>query len=62
MHGLRTSRLIALFVLGGIAINYPLLALFSRSQTLFGIPMLYVYLFGVWLGFIVLLAFASRSR
>lgn len=50
------ERLIALFLLGNVLFNYPVLALFNRPDTVFGIPVLYAYVFGAWALFIVLLA------
>jgi len=47
------ERLIVLPVLGVIALNYPLLSLFSLGKLLFGVPVLYLYLFTVWLLFIL---------
>ncbi|HET9596093.1 MAG TPA: hypothetical protein VFP65_10955 [Anaeromyxobacteraceae bacterium] len=43
------QRLTALFVLGCVLLNYPVLSLFSRPVEVAGIPLLYAYLFGVWL-------------
>lgn len=54
----QSERLVALFVLGSLVLTYPLLALFNRSGTVFGIPMLYVYLFGAWAALIALMALA----
>ncbi|WP_054684588.1 hypothetical protein [Rhodothermus marinus] len=42
------ARLVALFVLGLLLMNFPLLSLFSRERLLLGMPVLYVYLYGVW--------------
>jgi len=42
------QRLVALFVLGCLLFSYPLLSLFNTGGTLWGIPLLYVYLFGAW--------------
>ncbi len=42
------ARLVALFVLGLLLMNFPLLSLFSREQLVLGMPVLYVYLYGVW--------------
>ena len=50
------ERLIVLPLVGVIALNYPLLSLFSRVKLLFGVPMLYLYLFAVWLLFILCVA------
>lgn len=50
------ERLIALFFLGVLVLNYPLLHLFGSPSLWLGIPVLYLYLFTCWLVFIVLLA------
>ncbi len=52
------QRLAALFLLGCLLFNYPLLALFNRDIEVLGIPLLYAYVFGAWLALIVLMALA----
>ncbi|HHO47264.1 MAG TPA: hypothetical protein ENN06_02225 [Desulfobacteraceae bacterium] len=52
-HG---ARLIALAAVGFLALNYPLLSLFSKIRLLFGIPVLYIYIFAVWYLFIICVA------
>ncbi len=52
----RRERLIALAFVAFLAFNYPLVAIFARDQLLFGIPLLYLYLFSAWFVVIVLLA------
>ena len=42
------QRLVALFVLGCLLFSYPLLSLFNTGGTLWGIPLLYIYLFSAW--------------
>ena len=42
------ERLVALALAGILALNYPLLFLFSNHSLVFGIPILYLYLFLVW--------------
>ena len=42
------QRLAALCMLGVLLFNYPMLALFNIASTVFGIPLLYVYIFAVW--------------
>ncbi|HSH12414.1 MAG TPA: hypothetical protein VLA15_01645, partial [Desulfurivibrionaceae bacterium] len=49
----RKERLIVLTLVGVIAMNYPLLSLFSRVKLLCGVPVLFLYLFAVWLLFIL---------
>lgn len=68
IKGLLTQRLLALFVAGGLLFNFPLLALWDRDITLWGVPLFPAALFIVWGALIALLAFiverdddASRS-
>jgi hypothetical protein len=56
------QRLVALFLLGCLLFNYPLLNLFSRGGEIFGIPLLYVYVFTVWAAFIGLMALVVQMR
>jgi hypothetical protein len=50
------QRLVGLFLLGCLLFNYPLLALFNVRASVFGIPLLYAYLFSAWALLIVLVA------
>ncbi len=52
----RGQRLAALFLLGCLLFNYPLLQLFARDGAIFGIPVLYCYIFGAWAALIGLMA------
>jgi hypothetical protein len=54
--GIHGQRLIAVFLLGCLLLNYPLLYLFNVSQRIFGIPVLYVYTFCAWALLIALTA------
>ncbi len=56
------ARLVALFVAGCLAFCYPALALFNVPATLFGVPVLFLYLFGAWGAVIVLTALVVRAR
>jgi len=49
-------RLVALCMLGCLAFNYPVLALFNVNAAVFGIPVLYFYIFSAWATLIVLMA------
>jgi hypothetical protein len=55
------QRLIALCMLGMLLFNYPLLALFNVPATLFGVPMLYAYIFIAWAVLIALMALLAES-
>ena len=54
--GRKGERLVGLFLLGCLLFNFPLLALFNLRTTVFGIPLLYAYLFTAWTLLIVLVA------
>ena len=55
----QSQRLVALFVLGALLLTYPLLSLFNRSELVFGVPLLYAYLFGAWALLVALMALAA---
>ncbi len=60
---IKGQRLLAVFLLGVLLFNYPLLALFNRAAEAFGIPAVYAYVFGAWTLVIGLLALViERSR
>ena len=52
----RAARLAGLFMLGVLLFNYPMLALFNVQGSVFGVPVLYAYLFVVWALLIALVA------
>lgn len=54
--GLAGQRLVAVFIAGLLLLNYPLLSLFDRPERLFGIPLLHLYLFVVWFGLVLAIA------
>lgn len=57
----RSERTVALFLLGAIATSPPFLAIFALDASVFGVPLLYVYLFVVWAILIALLAALSGA-
>jgi hypothetical protein len=56
------EKLALLFVLGALLLNYPVLAIFNRAETLTGMPVLYLYLFGLWCLGIAAVFVLARSR
>jgi hypothetical protein len=54
-------RLVGLFLLGLVLLNFPILCLFNRPELALGIPVLYLYLFGVWSLIILLIMLVNRS-
>jgi hypothetical protein len=59
---IKGQRLAALFLLGFLLFNYPLLTLFTGSVQVFGIPVLYFYVFAVWALLIALMALVVEKR
>jgi len=56
------KRLVALFLLGCVLLNYPILSLVNLEILVFGLPLLYVYIFGIWCLLISLTALATLFR
>ena len=61
-RGLKAQRLVAVFLLGVLLFNYPLLQLFAREGTVLGIPLLYCYVFCAWAALIGLIALVVERR
>ena len=55
------QRFVALCMLGLVLFNYPILALFNVSGVLFGVPVLYAYMFIAWAALIGLMAWIAES-
>jgi len=59
----KNKRLVALFLFGLVLLNYPILSLLNISITIFGFPLVYIYIFGIWALLIFLSALVmSRSK
>ena len=56
------KRLVALFLLGCVLLNFPILSLVNLEILIFGLPLLYVYIFGIWCLLISLTALATLFR
>jgi uncharacterized membrane protein len=56
----KTQRFVALCMLGMLAFNFPILALFNVTGTLLGVPVLYAYVFAAWAALIALMAFVAE--
>ncbi len=57
----RSQRFVALCILGVLLFNFPVLALFNIPGTVFGVPVLYAYIFGAWAALIALMAFVAEG-
>ena len=61
MHqALGRQRLVALFVAGVLLLNFPLLALWDRDLTLWGLPLFPAALFLLWGSLIAALAWITE--
>jgi hypothetical protein len=61
--GTTGQRLAAIFAMGCVLLNYPILSLFSLPVDVAGIPLLYVYVFAAWIFLVGLLALVvERTR
>lgn len=59
---LKGQRLIALFLVGCLLFNYPLLNLFSHNRLVWGIPIIYTYIFISWAALIGLMILVIETR
>jgi hypothetical protein len=57
---LKNRRLIGIFLLGWVLYNYPIFSLFNVAGTIFGIPVLFAYAFGVWAALIGMVMLVTR--
>ena len=57
----KQQRFVALCMLGMVLFNFPVLALFNVGGTLFGVPVLYVYIFAAWAALIGLMALVAET-
>ncbi|MFZ1986837.1 MAG: hypothetical protein WAU91_20670, partial [Desulfatitalea sp.] len=56
------KRLVSLCLLGFALLNFPLLSLFDVSRLVWGIPLLYGYIFTVWTLLILLVRIAADAH
>jgi len=54
--------MVALCMLGCVLFNFPVLALFNVPGALFGVPLIYAYIFVAWALLIALMAWAVERR
>ena len=54
---------IIFFILGIIMLNYPFLHIFNKSELLFGLPVLFLYIiYGWWLSILVIYLFTRSIK
>jgi len=59
---LKGQKLTALFLVGCLLFNYPILDFFNSDGFIFGIPVLYVYIFTAWAAIIGLAILVVEHR
>lgn len=56
------QRLVAVFLVGLVLFNYPVLSLFDRAAVFLGMPLVFFYLFLAWAGLIVLMIWVVEGN
>ncbi|MBT3213711.1 MAG: hypothetical protein HN351_03605 [Deltaproteobacteria bacterium] len=56
------QKLFAIFLLGLVGLNYPVLSLFGKEELIFKIPALYFFLYSVWFILIVFSAWVIEKK
>ena len=56
------QRFVALAMLGMVLFNFPILALFNLPEMVFGIPVLYAWIFFAWAVLIAAMAWVIERR
>jgi hypothetical protein len=60
--GITGQRLAAVFLLGCVLFNYPILSLFNKPWEILDFPLLYIYIFGAWALLIGIMAYVIERR
>lgn len=55
----RNSKLVGIFLLFAILLNFPIIGIFNEGGMLLGIPSLYFYLFLIWALLIIVMYLMS---
>ena len=60
-HRSKSGKSIGIFILGCVLFGYPILSMFNLKVAFYGIPLLYIYIFAVWIGLIFLIYFDTKT-
>ncbi|HMO38967.1 MAG TPA: hypothetical protein PKC76_12510 [Saprospiraceae bacterium] len=58
----KSWRLIGIFLLAAVLLNFPILGIFRSEMQVLGVPLLFGYLFVVWLLLIVMTGWIVEKR
>ncbi len=59
---LKKQRLVAVFLCGVLLLYSPVISLFDQARLMFGVPVLYLYVFAVWGVLIAVMAWITEGR
>ena len=59
---MKQQRAIAITIFLVCLFNFPLLSLFNKTVFVFGMPLVYVYVFSVWAVGIIVIAIIAESK
>jgi fatty acid desaturase len=59
---MKQQRAIAITILLVCLLNFPLLSLFNKAIFVWGIPLIYVYVFSVWTVGIIVIGIIAESK
>lgn len=54
------QQLVAVFLCGALLLYSPVISLFDQPRLLFGVPVLYLYLFIVWIVLVAVMAWITE--
>lgn len=58
-----TESWVIFFILGIIMMNYPFIIIFNKEESLFGIPLLFLYFYGGWfVSILVIYIFTKAAK
>lgn len=57
-----SQRLVGIFLIAFVLVNFPLIGIWGDDGKIFGLPTLFVGIFGVWASLITLLFWMVRRR
>lgn len=56
----KSTKLITISLVGWLLLSFPLLSIFSTTGVIFGIPLLFLYVFVIWIVFIALTFWVTK--
>jgi hypothetical protein len=57
----KNSKLLGIFLLFALLLNFPIIGLFTKDGKVMGFPALYFYLFAAW-GLLIVLLYLNSKR